>query len=352
VNRADFIPDVIWVRREDGWLVPLDRAKDPETWLKMVNEDDSIVTQADDGELQDGKGIIPTSSSSAPSVMQEMIDLLDVRTGMNILEIGAGTGYNAALLAQQAHPGHITTIEVDPEIADHARQALSKTGYRVSVVTGDGTVGYPERAPYDRIMAAAGAVDIPYAWIEQTRPSGRILVPMVVGFFECQAFLSLTVHGDGTAHGRFYGQAGFMRLRNQRDQRFLWRLWNQEGAHPATTTQFPREPFDEYEAGFAIGVRLPGWVTGKREEDDGTTILMMSHFDSGSWATVTSSPNGKHRVAYDGPRRLWEELEAAYRWWVNAGRPDHTRFGLTATPDGQRFWLDSPDQVISPTPEQ
>jgi hypothetical protein len=119
MNRAGFIPDVIWVHRDDsGWMFPIDRADDPETWSKLVNSGDPIVIQVDDGELEDGKGTFPTSSSSGLRVMKKMLDLLDVHEGMNILEIGTGTGYNAALMAEEAAPGHVTTIEVDPSIAD------------------------------------------------------------------------------------------------------------------------------------------------------------------------------------------------------------------------------------------
>jgi protein-L-isoaspartate(D-aspartate) O-methyltransferase len=351
VRRRDFIPDVVWVRREDGWMVPLDRNDDPEAWLALVDTDDGVVTQADDGDLKDGKGVIPTSSSSAPSVMKEMIDLLDVREGMDVLEIGAGTGYNAAVLAEKARGGHVTTIEVDPAIADHARRALRRTGHpesAVTVVTADGTLGHSDNAPYDRVIATASAMKVPHAWVAQTRPGGRIVLPLVAGFFECQAFLRLTVRGDGTAQGRFHGAAGFMRLRNQRDDKHLWRVWNQAGAKFTTTTAFPREPFTAFEAGFAVGLRLRGWVVGKREEPDGTAILTMSHFASGSWATVTSRPrHHEHEVAHEGPRRLWEELDDACRWWVDAGRPDHTRFGVTVAPEGQVIWLDTPDHVIS-----
>ncbi|SBW26417.1 hypothetical protein FDG2_4901 [Candidatus Protofrankia californiensis] len=72
----------------------------------------------------------------------------------------------------------------------------------------------------------------------------------------------------------------------------------------------------------------------------------MSHFDSGSWATVTSGTDG-HKVYHYGPRRLWEELEAAYEWWTGAGRPNHSRFGLTVTPEAQTFWLDTPEKLVS-----
>jgi hypothetical protein len=116
-------------------------------------------------------------------------------------------------------------------------------------------------------------------------------------------------------------------------------------SHVATTAAYHPEPFIAFEAGFAFGVLLPGWVAGTRKEEDGH-VLTMSHLASTSWATVLPG-DGEHRVYFQGPRRLWEELDAAHRWWAGAGRPDHTRFGLTVTPEGPTFWLDTPDHVAS-----
>jgi protein-L-isoaspartate O-methyltransferase len=287
VNRADFIPNTIWVDREDGWMVPVHRDEDPERWLNLVESGDPIVTQVDDGELEDGKGVVATSSSSALVAMKTMLDMLDAKESMKVLEIGAGTGYNAALIAEKVAPGHVTTIEVDREIAEHARTVLPRTGLPVTVVTGDGTLGHPDNAPYDRIMVTASALRVPYAWVEQTRPGGRIVLPFV-GSFGRGAFACLTVDGDGAAPGRFHGGASFMRLRNQRNDRVLWRWWDAEDIQVTTTRMYPEEPFVEFEAAFALGLRLPGWVTGHRQEDGGA-ILMMSHLPSGSWATVTPS---------------------------------------------------------------
>lgn len=346
LNRDEFIPETIWVHRDDGWMVPLCRAEDPERWLELVGSGEAIATQVDDGMGEhDGKGIFPTSSSSARWLVEKMLDLLDVHEGMNVLEVGAGTGYNAALIAEKAAPGQVTTIEVDEGVAEHARAALARTGLPVTVVTGDGALGYPGHAPFDRVVATAGVFTIPYAWVEQTRPGGRIVLPLA-GSFQSGTLLSLTVGGDGTAYGRFHGDAAFMYLRGQRPGKALWRVWNQEGAQFTTTLVYPYEPFTEFEAGFALGVRLSGWVTRGRTGDDG--ILLMSHSASGSWASVSFSSTGGHEVAYDGPRRLWEELEAAYQWWADAGKPGHARFGITVTPGGQMFWLDTPDQVVSP----
>jgi protein-L-isoaspartate O-methyltransferase len=343
VKREDFIPDVIWVDREDGWMVPLSRSENPEMWLKIVNGDDSIVTQVDDGRLHDGKGIFPTSSSTACWLMAPMLDLLDVKEGMDVLEIGTGTGYNAALLAERTRTGLVTTVEVDPEIAEHARRALSKTGHRVAVITGDGTLGHVEHAPYDRVVATAAAVSVPYPWVEQARPGGRILLPLA-GSFQTGALLCLTVHGDGTAQGRFHGKASFMRLRGHRPDKAVW--WeNEEDAQITTSRLYPREVFTDFNAGFAVGVKLPGCRPGQKDEGGAEKTLLLSHAASGSWASLTPG-TADHEVCQFGPRRLWDELEAARDWWIHAGRPDHTRFGITVTPEGQVFWLDTPDQLV------
>jgi protein-L-isoaspartate O-methyltransferase len=327
-------------------MVPLSRADDPETWLALVNSGDAIAIQVDDGtDTYGGRGIIPTSSSTAPWLMDKMFDLLDIQEGLNLLEIGTGTGYNAALLAEKVAPGHVTTIEVGPGIAKHARTAMAKTGLPVTVVTGDGTLGSPEWAPYDRVIVTAGVYEVPYAWVAQTRLGGKIVLPLA-GSFQSGTLACLTVYEDGIARGRFHGDAAFMYLRNQRRDEALWEN-NEDNVQITTTRLHPREPFTEFEAGFAIGTRILGCVTGRREEADGTAILRLSHFDSGSWASFIPGTD-EHEVWQYGPRRLWDELEAAYQWWTKAGRPDHTRFGLTVTPEGQMFWLDTPDQVVSP----
>ncbi|MBX6390511.1 MAG: methyltransferase domain-containing protein [Frankia sp.] len=351
MRREDFIPDVIWVRRDDGWRVPLNRADDPDTWLALVNGGDAIVTQMDDGtDHYDGKGITPTSSSTAPWLMDKMLGLLDLQKGLSVLEIGTGTGYNAALIGEKVAPGRVITIEIAPTVAEHARARLARTDLPVTVITGDGTLGYPEGSPYDRTVVTADVFDVPYSWVQQTRPGGLIVLPLA-GSFQYGTLARLAVADDGTASGRFHGEAAFMYLRDQRPDKTLSRIGNQDGAQFTWTSDYPHEPFVDFNAGFAVSTRLFGWVTSTREEDDGA-ILRMSHRASGSWATVSPSDTGSHAVAYEGPRRLWEELEAAYRWWIDAGRPDHTRFGLTVTPTGQTFWLDSPDNLLPPIGEE
>jgi protein-L-isoaspartate(D-aspartate) O-methyltransferase len=121
----------------------------------------------------------PSSSSSQPAIMAAMLERLDVRPGQRVLEIGAGTGYNAALLKELVGPaGRVVSIELDPQVAREARSALRGTGHRVRVVNGDGRQGWPAAAPYDRIVVTASAAEVPRAWLDQLVEGGLVELPL------------------------------------------------------------------------------------------------------------------------------------------------------------------------------
>ncbi|MEU9591202.1 methyltransferase domain-containing protein [Streptomyces sp. NPDC048193] len=172
-----------------------------ERWVRGAYADVPLATRLRDGEL--------LSSSSQPSLMAMMLVELDVTDGDRVLEIGAGTGYNAALLAHRLGDDDlVTTVDLDPDITESARRHLTAAGYHPAVVTGDGARGVPERAPFDRVIATCALPTVPRAWLAQCRPGGRILAPLATGL------VALTVRDAGHAEGHFlHTPAYFVPLR-------------------------------------------------------------------------------------------------------------------------------------------
>jgi len=141
--------------------------------LAAVYRDEVVVTR------RDGTTGAPLSSSSQPAIMADMLEMLDVRPGARVLEIGAGTGYNAALLCHLAgEAGSITSVELDPVVADEARAHLRAAGAPARVVVGDGRLGVEDAGPFDRIVATASVDSIPRAWCDQLVPGGLLVVPL------------------------------------------------------------------------------------------------------------------------------------------------------------------------------
>jgi protein-L-isoaspartate O-methyltransferase len=156
-------------------------------WLAGVYSDAPLATRVRDGEL--------VSSSSQPSLMARMLEALEARDGDSVLEIGTGTGYNAALLAHRLGDDRVTTVDIDPDIADTARDHLAVAGYHPAVVTRDGALGCPSRAPFDRIIATCAVASVPPDWLSQCRPGALILAPLATGLIALR--IADAEHGEG-----------------------------------------------------------------------------------------------------------------------------------------------------------
>ena len=169
--------------------------------------DDAIVTKRD----ADGQ---PISSSSQPAIMAIMLDQLILAPGQRVLEIGAGTGYNAALMQHIVRPmGTVVSVDIEADVADLARGHLASAGYQdVTVVAADGAEGYPPGAPYDRVIATVGVSDLAPAWLDQAGAGARIVVPLDVRGSQLAVAFGRSGSG-GHWVSRSIAPCGFMRMR-------------------------------------------------------------------------------------------------------------------------------------------
>ncbi|WP_030314433.1 methyltransferase domain-containing protein [Streptomyces sp. NRRL B-3229] len=245
-----------------------------ERWVRGAYADAPLATRLRDGEL--------LTSSSQPSLMAMMLTELRVGPGHRVLEIGAGTGYNAALLAHRLGDDDlVTTVDLEPEITEAARRHLAAAGHRPVVVTGDGARGVPERAPFDRIIVTCTLPSVPLAWLAQCRPGARILTPLATGL------IALTVRDAGHAEGRFL---------------------------PTPAYFVPLRGAERHETG---PVELGGVPRAARESELYRFLLELS--------------------------RAGLEPQEAYALWEREGRPSRERYGVTVAGEREWAWLDSPE---------
>ena len=137
--------------------------------LERIYSDEALLSHRD-----------PPSSTSQPSLVMDMLEALDVRPGARVLEIGAGTGWNAALMAYLVESsGSVVSIDNQPDVAQSARRHIKRAGLKnVHIVTGDGANGYPKAAPYDRLITTVSCPDVFPAWLQQLKPSGIAVITL------------------------------------------------------------------------------------------------------------------------------------------------------------------------------
>ncbi|MCF3105913.1 methyltransferase domain-containing protein [Streptomyces roseoverticillatus] len=349
VKRERFVPRDIWVWTSNGYRAVSYRA-DPQAWAAAVYDPvKAVVTQIDDGEHdpRTTTGAVrgaATSSVSALDIVCIKLGFLGLEAGHKVLDVGAGSGVNTALLEERAGPGNVVTIEVDQGLAEQAERNLRTAGYTARVVCGDGEKGVAEDALYDRLICTAAARRIPRAWREQLRPGGIILTPYG-SLFSSSGLLRLAVGPDGAAEGRFVHTASYMWLRAHRAQ----------GGRPprdgeerlSASPSDPDKVLDgDWHADFAIGQLVPGLTMQRTTGASDRRILLWDGADSFASVCRDGWDEGDS-VLEQGPRSLWGEVLTARSWWDEHGRPEITRFGLTVTIDGEHHtWLDAPENRL------
>lgn len=289
-----------------------------------------------------GTAVVGVSSTSTPGLMTRMLETLDIRDGHDVLEIGTGTGYNAALLTHRLGETHVFSIDIEPDLVDAARSRLAHLGYHPTLVTADGAHGLPEHAPYDRIIGTCAVPAIPWAWVEQTRVGGLILTDLKLSTHAGNLVL-LRRYPD-RAEGRFDATwAGFMPLRTGTRGGGPFPVRDRDRAARRRTTDLDQlRPWDNLVAWFLAQLSVPveiGYGHSIDEETGRPGDIFLTSSD-GSWCEVSERSG---QVWETGPTPLWGAVENAHQLWRDLGEPGWDRFGLTVTPDRQWVWLDASD---------
>lgn len=335
VPRHVLVPDGEAWLTSDGLTGGEDRprhAYTEEGWLEALYSDVTVVTRRDE---QGGA----TSSSTAPGTVVRMLEFLAVRDGHDVLEIGTGTGYSTALLCHRLGSHHVTSVDIQADLISEARERLASIGYRPTLRAANGAEGWPGAVPYDRVIGTAFTWPVPLAWLQQTRPGGRIVAVVPSGV------VGLNVRPDGSASGRFRrGVFGFMPMQQHVRQDQLegpdsgdCRPWR----YPPTIMGAGGAdlPFALLAHTIVLPYVLADW--------DHATPAEVAEVDlsdaAGSRAVINA---GETYVTEGGSLQLWAEVEDLYEEWCQLGAPARERFGLTVAADGQHtLWLDDPDSA-------
>lgn len=298
----------------------------------------------------------PSSSASQPYVVAKMLEWLEVKPGMKVLEIGTGSGFNAALLAEgTGDPTLVHTIDIQEDLVAEAREHLAEAGYGgVNVRAGDGGYGCVEAAPFDRIIVTAGSVDIPPAWLEQLAEGGVMVLPLAtppVG--DLQLRLRKT---RGVITGEYLDVFYFMTL--------------QGAFHVPASGAAGRDSFREQKAREALATtpsyscamswvhRASFWVFARGHADWVSRMTETWLQEGSTWISVMADPGAGLYVRYDDRGRLnahgnpgpvWNFGALVERWKAH-GWPLIQEYAITVERDaavqpGPGEWLDQRPSV-------
>jgi protein-L-isoaspartate(D-aspartate) O-methyltransferase len=331
--RHRFLDRVFHFQRRSGRWIEIDLRAPGRAGLRLLYSDRALITR-----LSEARPPAPISSSSQPSLMALILEDLRLRPGLRLLEIGAGTGYNAALMAHAS--GRVVSLDVDRRVLAEATEHLK--GFpdrRVELVHGDGRLGWEDGAPFDRILVTAATPDLEPAWLDQAGDGGWVEAPLALA--PGLAYMVRGVCRRGVFSGRLRRPAYFMPLRAE------------SGPEPPDPTAAGALPSPA-----SLTAAAPPWGA----EDERRSVFsndMLQALAFLGWLhglTVSQTLFGERRLFYgvadlvrgracwmgrsewrvsgsagqELGRRLWQE-------YLDAGGPRPTEFRLQAAARGSYF---------------
>lgn len=312
-------------RRPDTWdWQARDGEADPGQWLDAAYGNRSVVTRV--GALHAdhaGPGQViqawPTSSATKPSLVVGMYRLAWLGDGVDVLDVGTGSGYGCALLAAILGPDHVTSIDVDPYVTQTAAERLDRIGTCPPIVTADASAPLP--GSYDRIVPMVSLPSVPASWLAALRPGGRLVFSLSGGY----AVITATKMPDGGAEGQIeHYPASFMTARHGQEYTHphdgtLDLIRQADGEHVSHSRYPVVDPSYGAELDTILSITLPGIMYDfQRDEQTGVATAWMIHPD-GSWARASGKEGEPATVHQSGPRRLWDALDQIRYDWITSG---------------------------------
>ncbi|MFC4056686.1 methyltransferase domain-containing protein [Planomonospora corallina] len=333
--RHAFVPRW-WRYTADGWALQ-DGPADEEAWAAAAYSDRTLVTQvgslhADHATPADRPTGRPTSSSTLPGLVVQMLEYAAITDGDTVLDVGTGSGYGTAVLCSRLGSGRVTSIDIDTYLTKAAGERLTEAGHQPYLVTGDATGPLP--GVVDRIVAMVSVRPVPASWLEALPTGGRLATTLT----NTSMILTATKTDDGGAVGRIERDwAMFMTTRTgadypARDQAALERARTADG-EVVTPARYPvLDLLETWEVRSMLEMMAPD-IEHHHEVDGDTRTAIMLHAD-GSWARAVQVAGGQPIVHQGGPRRLWDLLDEVRAYWLQHGQlPLHGALARVS-PDG------------------
>jgi protein-L-isoaspartate O-methyltransferase len=323
VRRHVLVP-AWFTRGQDGAWVVRDGPSDELAWLDAAYDaGTSLVTrvgavhadQAGPGSRHEGR---PSSSATMPRLVLDMYRRARLYDGADILDVGTGSGYGAALLTARYGSGRVTSIDVDGYLTAAAASRLSGLGLHPAIVTCDAAGELP--GTFDRIVPMVSLPAIPPSWLAALRPEGRLVFSLAGG----PVLITARKTADGGAAGRVeYERAGFMAARHGTGcpaRHLVPGVAEDAEGDEVTTSPYPVvDPAWGWELDAVLSVTAPGLAcSATTSPDTGITTTWITHPD-GSWARACGRPGQPATVHQAGPRRLWDILDAVRADWLTHG---------------------------------
>lgn len=302
--------------------------------LDLIYSREALITRLDPNGM-------PCSSTSMPGLVADMLESLRLEPGHKVLEIGAGTGYNAALIAEiVGDHSNVVTVDIQEDVVEQTGRLLRDAGYpEIKVIARDGYFGVSDEAPFDRIVATVGLFDVSQHWVEQLAAKGEMLLPLYQGG-ACP--LVRVVKQDDRLIGRVVGGSGFMPIQGE--------MVPEESARFRVPRSLLKGELPAQDGPDSSVQKRPGWNLSKgmgarwdvwffmTASDQRVSLLAVPGGDDGStwtdWTFGISEGSARVIVGTDelvlvgSAEPLLERLEHLYDTWDSAGRPTASDYDI------------------------